>query len=88
MKAKADELIEKLQCLHLNLGGEYLQFFEGTENETEAARQESFRKEQITKLAFLNATLLSKTPTGVVAAPVQQVQGKAGLVREGLGQPN
>ena len=55
---------------------------------TEAARQESFRKEQITKLASLNATLLSKTPTGVVAAPVQQVQGKAGLVREGLGQPS
>ena len=54
--------------------------------EPEVDRQEAFRTEQLTKLAALNATLLSKTPTGVVAAPVQQVHGHVGGDRDTIGQ--
>ena len=86
MKVKAEELTEKLQSHHLELGGEYLEFLETTEIEPEVERQEAFRTEQLTKLAALNATLLSKTPTGVVAAPVQQVHGHVGGDRDTIGQ--
>ena len=86
MKVKAEELTEKLQSHHLELGGEYLEFLETKEIEPEVERQEAFRTEQLTKLAALNATLLSKTPTGVVAAPVQQVHGHVGGDRDTIGQ--
>ena len=47
MKVKAEELTEKLQSHHLELGGEYLEFLETTEIEPEVERREVFRTEQL-----------------------------------------
>ena len=74
---KANKLMEEIKHEYLNLGKECMGQFKDTGKDDEVKRQQTFREEQVTKLAAVKATLLSKTPAQVHAQP-GVVQGKHG----------
>ena len=74
---KANRLMEDIKNEHLNFGRECMGQFRDMERADEVKRQQTFREEQVIKLAAVQATLLSKTPAQAVAQAQagQAVQG-------------
>lgn len=66
---KANKLMEEIKNEYLNLGKECMGQFKDTGKDDEVKRQQTFREGQVTKLAAVKATLLSKTPAQVHAQP-------------------
>ena len=65
LKEKADKLMEEIKEQQLELGKKYMGHFKDDDKDEEVKRQQTFKIEQVTKLAALRATLLSKTPSNV-----------------------
>ena len=82
LKEKADKMMDEIKEQHLELGKEYMGHFKDGDKDAEVKRQQTFRTEQVTRLAALRATLLSKTPAGV--APQVQTGAAAYGARGGI----